>query len=93
MIRARAQVRAQLVDVQTVNEIALSGVIGSLSYALDIAEGQPPGHAVRSCLIGMRLAAELEMDSAERSHLFYALLAEGCGLLCKCQPDLGSVRR
>ena len=29
-------------------EIALSGVIGALSYALDITEGQPAGHAVRS---------------------------------------------
>ena len=44
-------------------EIALSDVIGSLSYALDIVEGQPAGHAVRSCLIGMRIAAELELDA------------------------------
>ncbi len=60
-------------------EIALSGVIGSLSYALDIAEGQPPGHAVRSCLIGMRLAAELELSATERSDLFYALLLKDAG--------------
>jgi putative nucleotidyltransferase with HDIG domain len=62
-----------------VTDIALSGVIGSLSYALDIAEGQPQGHAVRSCLIGMRLAAELEMEPSERSHLFYALLLKDAG--------------
>src|ERR1700684_4114280 len=60
-------------------QIALSGVIGALSCALDIAEGQPPGHAVRSCLIGMRLAAELELDAAERSDLFYALLLKDAG--------------
>lgn len=59
--------------------IALSGVIGALSYALDIAEGQPPGHAVRSCLIGMRLAAELDLSAAERSDLFYALLLKDAG--------------
>ena len=46
-----------------VADIALSEVIGSLSYALDIVEGQPPGHALRSCLIGMRIAEELELDS------------------------------
>jgi putative nucleotidyltransferase with HDIG domain len=62
-----------------VTEFALSGVIGSLSYALDIAEGQPQGHAVRSCLIGMQIAAELEMDAADRSHLFYALLLKDAG--------------
>jgi putative nucleotidyltransferase with HDIG domain len=60
-------------------QIALSGVIGALSHALDIAEGQPPGHAIRSCLIGMRLAAELELDAHERSDLFYALLLKDAG--------------
>ena len=60
-------------------QIALSGVIGALSYALDVAEGQPPGHAIRSCLIGMRLAAELELSPAERSDLFYALLLKDAG--------------
>ncbi len=59
--------------------IALSGVIAALSYALDIAEGEPPGHAVRSCLIGMRLAAELDLSASERSDLFYALLLKDAG--------------
>jgi putative nucleotidyltransferase with HDIG domain len=59
--------------------IQLSGVIGALSYALDIAEGQTSGHAVRSCLIGMRLAEELEIPAAERSDLFYALLLKDAG--------------
>ena len=40
-------------------EIALSELISALSRALDIAEGEPPGHAGRSCLIGMRLAEAL----------------------------------
>jgi putative nucleotidyltransferase with HDIG domain len=60
-------------------QIALSGVIGALSHALDIAEGQPPGHAVRSCLIGMRVGAELDLDGEERSDLFYALLLKDAG--------------
>ena len=59
--------------------IALSGVIGGLSYALDLTEGEPPGHAVRTCKIGMRLAHALELDSATRSHLFYALLLKDAG--------------
>jgi putative nucleotidyltransferase with HDIG domain len=64
---------------QNMAEIALSEVIGALSHALDIAEGQPPGHAVRSCLIGMRLAAELDLDATERFDLFYALLLKDAG--------------
>jgi hypothetical protein len=34
-------------DHTGMEDIALSGVIGTLSYALDITEGQPPGHALR----------------------------------------------
>src|SRR3954452_7088505 len=60
-------------------KIALSQVIGALSYALDVTEGEPAGHAVRSCQIGMRLAQELELDAATRSQLFYALLLKDAG--------------
>jgi HD-GYP domain-containing protein (c-di-GMP phosphodiesterase class II) len=60
-------------------QIALSEVIAGLSYALDLTEGEPPGHAVRSCLIGMRLAEEIGLDPAARSHLFYALLLKDAG--------------
>jgi HD-GYP domain-containing protein (c-di-GMP phosphodiesterase class II) len=60
-------------------QIALSEVIGGLSYALDLTEGEPPGHAVRSCLIGMRLAEEIGLDATMRSHLFYALLLKDAG--------------
>jgi HD-GYP domain-containing protein (c-di-GMP phosphodiesterase class II) len=60
-------------------DIALSELIGALSYALDITEGEPPGHAARSCLIGMRLAEELRLGAGERSDLFYALLLKDAG--------------
>jgi HD-GYP domain-containing protein (c-di-GMP phosphodiesterase class II) len=60
-------------------EIALSEVVGGLSYALDLTEGEPPGHAARSCLIGMRVAEELGLDADTRSDLFYALLAKDAG--------------
>jgi HD-GYP domain-containing protein (c-di-GMP phosphodiesterase class II) len=60
-------------------EIPLSQVVGGLSYALDLTEGEPPGHAARSCLIGMRIAEELGLDAAERSDLFYALLVKDAG--------------
>ena len=60
-------------------EIALSQLIGAFSYALDITEGEPPGHARRSCLIGMRVADELGLDAPARSDLFYALLLKDAG--------------
>ncbi len=57
----------------------MSRVIGALSYALDVTEGEPPGHAQRTCKIGMRLAEELGLDAATRSRLFYALLLKDAG--------------
>jgi HD-GYP domain-containing protein (c-di-GMP phosphodiesterase class II) len=60
-------------------EIVLSELIGALSFALDLAEGEPPGHATRSCLIGMRLADELGLDANARADLFYALLLKDAG--------------
>lgn len=57
----------------------LSEVISALSYALDLTEGQPMGHAVRACVVGMRLAHELGMSPADRSDLYYALLLKDAG--------------
>ena len=50
-----------------------------MSYALDVTEGEPPGHAVRACKIGMRLAQVVELDAATCSRLFYALLLKDAG--------------
>jgi putative nucleotidyltransferase with HDIG domain len=60
-------------------ELRLSEVLAALSHALDITEGQPRGHAERSCLIGMQLAGALGLDDTTRSSLFYALLLKDAG--------------
>jgi HD-GYP domain-containing protein (c-di-GMP phosphodiesterase class II) len=60
-------------------EFRLSEVIGALSYALDLTEGQPRGHAARSCFFGMRLAQELKLPLDQCSALFYALLMKDLG--------------
>jgi putative nucleotidyltransferase with HDIG domain len=59
--------------------VALSEVLGALSYALDLTEGEPPGHAVRTTAIGMRLGEHIGLDEEERSSLFYALLLKDAG--------------
>ena len=59
--------------------IRLSEVLAGLSVALDITEGQRPGHAARSCAIGMRIAEVLGLSRDERSALFYALLMKDLG--------------
>lgn len=59
--------------------IRLSEVIAALSYALDITEGQPQGHAARTCLIGMRIAQQIGLPTHDQSSLFYALLLKDLG--------------
>jgi putative nucleotidyltransferase with HDIG domain len=50
-----------------------------LSHALDLTEGQREGHAIRSCLLGMRIARELQLTADQRSALYYALLMKDLG--------------
>jgi putative nucleotidyltransferase with HDIG domain len=59
--------------------VRLSEVVSALSYALDITEGQPMGHAVRTTLIGMRIGSQLGLPDDQRSALFYALLLKDLG--------------
>jgi response regulator RpfG family c-di-GMP phosphodiesterase len=59
--------------------IRLSDLISALSVALDLTEGQPMGHAVRSCLIGMGIAEELKLPQTVCSDLYYALLLKDAG--------------
>jgi putative nucleotidyltransferase with HDIG domain len=59
--------------------VRLSHVLAGLSCALDMTEGQREGHAVRSCLIGMRIADVLRLPDEQQSALFYALLMKDLG--------------
>ncbi len=59
--------------------IRLSEVVSALSLALDLTEGQPMGHAIRSCIIGMRIAEELKLPAEDCSDLYYALLLKDSG--------------
>jgi hypothetical protein len=45
--------------------ISLSEVLSALSYALDLTEGSPPGHTLRSCMVGMRMAEALGLGEDE----------------------------
>jgi putative nucleotidyltransferase with HDIG domain len=57
----------------------MAEVVAALSHALDLTEGQPRGHAGRTCLIGMRLARDIDLSEAQQSSLYYALLLKDSG--------------
>lgn len=65
--------------VEPEGRIWLAEVLAALSRALDLTEGQPYGHAVRTCCIGMRIAEQLKLGAEERAALFYALLLKDAG--------------
>ncbi|MCU1319213.1 MAG: hypothetical protein JWP98_731 [Edaphobacter sp.] len=65
--------------------ISLSEVISALSFALDLTEGAVYGHALRSCLLGMRIAAEIKLPAEQATGLYYALLLKDIG----CSSNVG----
>lgn len=59
--------------------LKLSELMGALSYALDITEGQPPGHCIRCCWIGMNIGHHLDLPNADLWELYYVLLLKDLG--------------
>ncbi len=59
--------------------ISLAEILSALSFALDLTEGAVPGHALRSCLLGMRIAAALQLPEHDKASLYYALLLKDVG--------------
>jgi HD-GYP domain-containing protein (c-di-GMP phosphodiesterase class II) len=61
------------------NGLRLSELIGALSHALDLTEGQPKGHCVRCCWIGMHIAREIGLSPRAQWELYYTLLLKDLG--------------
>ena len=57
----------------------LGELLGSLSHALDMAEGQPLGHAMRSCWIAQRIGRAIGLNTHEMRELYYATLLKDAG--------------
>ena len=60
-------------------EIRLSELLGALSHALDLVEGQPAGHCVRCCFIGIHVGREIGLAEAQIWELYYTLLLKDLG--------------
>jgi putative nucleotidyltransferase with HDIG domain len=60
-------------------EVSLSEIISALSFALDLVEDAKPGHAIRTCLLGMRIAESLGLGVSKSAELYYALLLKDVG--------------
>jgi HD-GYP domain-containing protein (c-di-GMP phosphodiesterase class II) len=59
--------------------LTFSSLIAALSFALDLTEGASPGHALRSCLVGMRIGKVMGLSEAQLCDLYYSLLLKDAG--------------
>lgn len=59
--------------------LRLGALLGALSYALDMTEGQPAGHCIRCCWIGTRIGQVLGLTGAVFEDLYFTLLLKDLG--------------
>ena len=59
--------------------VRLAEILGALSRALDLTEGQPPGHCVRCCWIGVSVGRAMGLPERDLRDLYYALLLKDLG--------------
>jgi HD-GYP domain-containing protein (c-di-GMP phosphodiesterase class II) len=60
-------------------QVRLAELLGALSHALDMVEGQPTGHCVRCCWIGVCIGREIGLDDPHIWELYYTLLLKDLG--------------
>lgn len=60
-------------------EIRLAELLSALSHALDMVEGQPAGHCVRVCWIGIHIGREIGLNDTQIWELYYTLLLKDLG--------------
>jgi HD-GYP domain-containing protein (c-di-GMP phosphodiesterase class II) len=70
---------AETSPVISPTQLRMADLISALSFALDLTEGQPMGHAVKSCVLSMRLADVLQLPMTMKSDLYYATLLKDSG--------------
>ena len=64
---------------QPIESVNLAELLGTLSFALDMTEGQPEGHCIRCCWIGSNIGLQLGLNETELRDLYYVLLLKDLG--------------
>ncbi len=60
-------------------ELRVAELLSSMSRALDLTEGQPQGHCIRCCWIGMQVGRKIALNDRQLSDLYYTLLLKDLG--------------
>ena len=61
------------------NAIRLSELLGALSHALDLTEGQPAGHCVRATWIGTHIGRAMGLPESQLWELYYTVMLKDLG--------------
>ncbi|HUQ79046.1 MAG TPA: HD domain-containing phosphohydrolase [Patescibacteria group bacterium] len=64
-------------------------LLAALSTALDLTEGQLPGHSLRTCFLALRVADSLDLAAPDRRDLFHAAFLKDAG----CSSNAAAVTR
>ena len=67
------------IDFSAAREVHLAELLGALTHALDITEGQPEGHCLRCCWIGLQIAEEIGLSELQTWDLYYTILLKDLG--------------
>src|SRR5688500_8921999 len=59
--------------------LPVAELVGAFTYALDMTEGQPPGHSLRACYIATRVAQMMGIEGAPLGGVYYAALLKDLG--------------
>jgi HD-GYP domain-containing protein (c-di-GMP phosphodiesterase class II) len=65
------------------SQVRLAELVGSMSLATDLGLGQPMEHVLRSCVLGLRIAEDLQLGEDERAVVYYVALLAWLG----CHAD------
>jgi putative nucleotidyltransferase with HDIG domain len=76
---ATAVSSADFCPLEISGSLRVAEVVAALSQALDLGSGSARWHSVRTCILGMRLAAELRLAHEVQAGLYYALLLKDAG--------------
>src|SRR4051794_36396974 len=68
-----------MMEARATERIRLAELLAVLSLGIDLGMGQPMEHAMRQCLIGLRIGERLGLDAAERGVLYYSGLLAWVG--------------
>ncbi len=61
------------------DSISLPELVSAFSHALDLTEGQPAGHCIRACWVGMHVGKAIGLSASALGDLYYTILLKDLG--------------